>query len=83
VTVSETYPFDTATFASATTKQLSSTAVGFNAGVDISSPLSSRVAVGGLVRYSRADVKFSNTGAAEQTVRAGGLEAGAGIRIRF
>ena len=42
VTVNETYPFDTATFASATTKRLSKTAVGFNAGVDISRPLSSQ-----------------------------------------
>ena len=42
VTVNETYPFDTATFAGATTKQLSKAAVGFNAGVDISRPLSSQ-----------------------------------------
>jgi opacity protein-like surface antigen len=83
VTVSETYPFDTATFGSATTKRLSNTAVGFNAGVDISVPVSSQVGIGGLVRYSRGDVKFDDPAIGSQTVKAGGLEVGAGIRLRF
>jgi len=83
VTVSETYPFDTATFASAPTKQLSHSAVGFNAGVDISRALMPQVAIGGLVRYSRGDVKFDDPAIGKQTVKAGGLEAGAGVRFRF
>jgi len=83
VKVNETYPFDTATFASATTKQLSNSAVGFNVGADISHPLSPQVAVGGLIRYSQADVKFDDPDVGQHTVKAGGLEAGAGIRIRF
>jgi hypothetical protein len=83
VTITETYPFDTATFASATTTQLSQTAVGFNVGVDISRPLSSNLAVGGLIRYSRADVKFDNPTIGQQTVKAGGVEIGGGVRIRF
>jgi hypothetical protein len=83
VTVNETYPFDTATFAGATTKRLSKRAVGFNAGVDISSPLSSHVAAGALIRYSRADVKFDDEAFGHQTVKAGGLEAAAGVRLRF
>lgn len=83
VTVTETYPFDTATFAGGTTKRLSNTAVGFNAGVDISHPLSSHLAAGGLIRYSRADVKFDNADIDHQTVKAGGVEAGVGVRVRF
>lgn len=83
VTVSETYPFDTATFASATTKQLSNTAVGFNAGVDISRALTPQLAVGGLIRYSRGDVKFDDPAIGQQTVKAGGLEVTGGVRIRF
>lgn len=83
VTVTETYPFDTATFASATTKQLSKSAVGFNAGLDVSRALASRVAIGGLIRYSRADVKFDDKDIGKHTVQAGGLEAGAGVRLRF
>lgn len=83
VALTETYPFDTATFASATTKQLSKSAVGFNAGVDISYPLTSRVGLGTLIRYSSADVKFDDADTGRQTVRVGGVEAGAGVRIRF
>jgi opacity protein-like surface antigen len=82
VMVNETYPFDAATFASATTTRLSKAAVGFNAGVDISRPLSSQVAVGALIRYSRADVKFDRD-AGQQMVKAGGVEAAAGVRVRF
>jgi hypothetical protein len=83
VTVSETYPFDTATFASATTKRVSKTAVGFNAGVDVSRLLSSSVGIGGLIRYSRADVKFDDPDIGQQTIKAGGVEAAVGVRIRF
>lgn len=83
VDVIEVYPFDTATFASATTTRLSRSAVGYNAGVDVSRLLSRRVGVGGLVRYSRGRVKFGTATVNRVTVQAGGLEAGAGIRIRF
>jgi len=83
VTISETYPFDTATFSNATTKQLSERAVGFNAGVDISRLLSSNVGIGGLIRYSRADVKFDDPDVGRQTVKAGGFEAAGGLRLRF
>lgn len=83
VTINESYPFDTATFTSATTKRLSESAVGFNAGVDISRALSSQVGIGALVRYSQGDVKFDDPDIGQQTVRAGGVEVAAGIRIRF
>jgi len=83
VTVTETYPFDTATFASATTKRQSKTAVGYNAGVDISHPLSSRLGIGALIRYSHGSVKFDAGNTGHQTVKAGGVEAGGGVRVRF
>jgi opacity protein-like surface antigen len=83
VTVNETYPFDTALFASATTKRVSKAAVGFNAGVDISRLLTSHVGVGALIRYSRADVKFDDPDIGKQTVKAGAVEVTAGVRFRF
>jgi opacity protein-like surface antigen len=83
VAVNETFPFDTATFASATTKRLSKTAVGFNAGVDISHALASSVAVGALIRYSRSNMKFDDPDIGPQTVKVGGVEAGVGVRFRF
>lgn len=83
VTLNETYPFDTATFASATTKHASKGAVGFNAGVDISRWVSPKMGIGALIRYSRADVKFDDPDIGQQKVKAGGFEAGGGVRIRF
>jgi len=83
VVINESYPFDTATFASATTKQLSKGAVGFNAGADISRLITSQVGIGALIRYSRADVKFNDADIGTQTVKAGGTEVTAGIRLRF
>jgi opacity protein-like surface antigen len=83
VTVNESYPFDTATFASATTKRLSKGAVGFNAGVDVSRLFSSQVGIGTLIRYSQGDVKFDDADTGQHTVKAGGLEATAGVRLRF
>jgi hypothetical protein len=83
VTVTESYPFDSAAFGSATTKQLSKSAVGFNVGADIAFPLSSRFAIGALARYSRADVSFEDKDIDRQTVKAGGLEIAGGIRLRF
>jgi len=83
VTINQSYPFDSATFASAATKRLSQSAVGFNTGVDISRSLSSSVGIGALIRYSRGDVKFDDTDIGRQTIRAGGLEAAGGVRVRF
>ena len=83
VSINETYPFDTATFAAATTKRESGSAVGFNAGVDISRALSSQVGLGGLIRYSRADVKLGGPNKGQHTVTAGGIEAAGGVRVRF
>ena len=83
IAINETYPFDNATFASATTKRLSKGAVGFNAGVDVSRLLSSHVGIGALVRYSRADVKFDEPTIGRHTVTAGGVEAAGGLRLRF
>ena len=81
--INETYPFDTATFASATMKQVTERAVGFNAGADVSHPLSPTVGIGALIRYSRADVKFDDADVGRQTAKAGGFEAMGGVRVRF
>jgi len=83
VSITETYPFDTAAFGNATTKQVSDTAVGFNAGVDIARPLSSNIGIGALIRYSRADVKFDDRDIGQQTVKAGGFELAGGVRVKF
>jgi hypothetical protein len=61
---SDTYPFDTVTFRSATTVKGEGTKTGFNAGVDFGYRIASNSGVGGLVRFSRASVSFPLTGSA-------------------
>lgn len=83
VTTSSTYPYDTATFVSATTAQDSQSHLGFNTGLDIGARASRYVGVGAIVRYSRASLQFPVGSSQEATVRAGGLQVGGGIRFAF
>jgi len=83
VSTSSVYPYDTATFVSATTVQLSQTQLGFNGGVDITERVSKSVGVGAIVRYSRASVPFPVASGQEVSIRAGGLQVGGGVRFAF
>jgi hypothetical protein len=79
VSVTQTYPFDTATFASATSTHRSHSHVGFNAAADVTYRLGRHVGLGGGVMFSRASVALDDT----VTVDAGGPHVGGGIRFRF
>jgi len=79
---SETYPYDTATFAGADTFRSNESALGYNVGVDVGYYFSRNVGVGGLVRFSRARVPLASPSGAS-TIDAGGLQAGVGLRVRF
>ncbi|HUK33316.1 MAG TPA: hypothetical protein VLV86_05375, partial [Vicinamibacterales bacterium] len=57
--VSDPYPFDTPTLASAVTTDASATVVGFNAGLDVTWRRWRRAGLGALVRYSRASATLS------------------------
>jgi hypothetical protein len=84
VTFTETYPYDTATFATAPTAKVTVNKVGFNAGVDVGVKLSRSLGVGGLVRFSRASVLFPLVGSASGVSSdAGGLQVGGGVRFYF
>jgi hypothetical protein len=82
VQYAETYPYDTATFTSATTAGATAAPVGYNAGADITWKLARHFGVGGLVRYSRATVTLTS-GSISVSDHAGGLQAGGGLRIAF
>ena len=58
-------------------------ATGFNAGIDVSRALTSHVAVGGIIRYSRATVRFDDSEVGKHTIKTGGVETLAGVRFRF
>jgi hypothetical protein len=83
VTANETYPYDTATFASATTVEASRSKFGYNAGLDVSGRIARRVGVGFTARYSRARVQLPATATEDVTVRVGGLQLGGGVRFGF
>jgi hypothetical protein len=83
VTYNESYPFDEASFSSATKVQVSDSKAGYNAGVDVTWKLSPRWGVGGLVRFSRARVPLEVDGVTAATVDVGGLQAAGGLRVVF
>jgi hypothetical protein len=83
VTYDETYPFDVATFRSAESRRAKASAAGFNAGADLRWMFSRSIGLGGLVRYSRATVDLATSDNRTLSVRAGGVQAGVGIRLVF
>jgi hypothetical protein len=83
VSIDESYPFDTATFASATLTRLTASATGFNAGADVTWKLGRQWGVGGIIRYSRASVPFKSGSLDFGSVDVGGLQAGGGLRLVF
>jgi hypothetical protein len=83
VTFTESFPYDTAAFLSATLTRASASSTGYNAGVDLTWKLSRIWGVGGLVRFSRARVPLAAAGLDFGKLDAGGLQAGAGLRITF
>ena len=83
ITINETYPFDTATFGSAVAKRHSSSALGFNAGADVTKLFTPHMGVGASVVVSRAKVKFDTFSDPTRTFDAGGTRVGGGLRFRF
>jgi hypothetical protein len=83
VEFSETYPYDTATFRSATTSNATVRVPGFNAGADLFWMFSRRVGAGGLVQITRARAKERTESGRTVPVDAGGVQAGAGLRVVF
>ncbi len=74
----EAYPFDEATFTSATVATEEEQKTGFNVGVDVGYYFSKNVGVGGIVRFSAVKTAFSLG-----DVDAGGALVGGGLRLRF
>jgi len=83
VTVTESYPFDTAEFGGAVTKTTKASASGFNAGVDVTWMFARSIGVGGMVRYTRADVDLEPASGRTLAMRVGGVQGAGGIRFVF
>jgi hypothetical protein len=83
VEAAEAFPFDTAEFRAATTSRAKGSGIGVHAGIDVTRMLTQRVGAGGLVRYARATLDLNAPGARRVSTEAGGVQAGAGLRVRF
>ena len=83
VTVTESYPYDTAAFGGAVTKSTKASATGFNAGVDVTWMFVESVGIGGIVRYTRADIDLQAAEGRTLALKAGGLQGAVGIRVLF
>ncbi|MCX6539063.1 MAG: hypothetical protein NT151_09040 [Acidobacteria bacterium] len=79
----ESYPFDSATLTGVESRTVNKTGVGFTAGLDLSYLFNTHMGLGSLVRFSRATATFSAAAGSESSVRLGGIQASAGLRIRF
>lgn len=77
------YPYDAAAFASAVASRRSGSKIGFNVGADVAWYFSTHLGVGWLTRYSQATVELPSAGGGVIEVRAGGLHAAGGLRLRF
>ena len=80
----ESYPYDEATFQGVVIDRISSNHTGFHAGADVSWFFTDAVGVGGIVRFARGTGRLDSPASdATLSIDLGGLQAGAGVRMRF
>lgn len=82
VQVDEAYPFDTASFRSATARAAKGTGIGVHAGVDVVYLVGRHAGLGAMVRYARGTADLDG-GSRSVTVDAGGVQSGVGLRLYF
>lgn len=83
VTYTESYPYDTAAYASAPTATVKETGIGYHAGLELIWRLGRRVGLAGLVRYTTADIPLTVGTGNSVDLKAGGMQAGLGLRFGF
>jgi hypothetical protein len=80
----EAYPYDDLSLASAPARRVKESPTGFNVGGRLDYRFGRNLGAGVQLRYSRASVKLRATSdATEAGFNAGGLQAGAGLRLYF
>jgi len=83
VETNETFPYDVAQYAGATVSREHASHVGFNAGTDVALFFTRTLGVGGLVRFSQGTVQLPSPSGGTASVKVGGLQLGAGVRMKF
>ena len=79
----EVYPFDSATFESASMEERSQTAIGFNVGADFGVYFRPKVGAGVTARFSKASVDLDDPLGDTIKVDVGAFQIGGGLRLRF
>jgi len=83
VELSETGPpFTLVDVGAIRTQEQTATAVGVNAGVDVAYLITDHIGVGGFLRYADGSAKLPTPGG-YSSISLGGLQVGAGVRVRF
>jgi len=83
LTITQTYPYDTATFTGATSRRVTRSAVGFNAGAGVAYFAGRHVGAGTELSFSRATVRLPSPDGDTMKLNAGGATIDAGVRFRF
>jgi len=81
--ITDEYPYDTASLGSADTGRKRKSAIGFNAGADVTWMFTRHIGAGVLVRFTQAHVKLTTSDSRTIGIDAGGAQAGAGLRFFF
>lgn len=81
--ISESYPYDAATFQSAITTQSTTSKIGVNAGGDVAFFFTRQVGVGVTAQFAGTTVEIEGVGGAKHDLKVGGGTVGGGLRIRF
>jgi len=82
--ISEMYPYDTATFNRGISTNVDESKIGFNVGADVGYFFTRQVGVGGSVQWAAATIDApASGGTGSFDIKAGGLQVGAGLRLRF
>ena len=79
----DSYRYDVATFDRAVTNTAKKSKVGVNVGGDVAYFFTRQRGVGGGAQYSGTTVDLPSPDGGTVSVKAGGLQAGGGLRLRF
>jgi hypothetical protein len=83
VDVTEAYPFDQAVYSGVTASTEHASRIGYNAGADVAVFFTQTLGIGGLVRFSQGTVNMRSPDGGIASLKVGGLQTGAGVRVRF
>ena len=83
VSYTDAYPYDTATFTSATVKQISQSKTGFGAGVDLAYYFSRNLGIGATASIAKTTITATASDNSTVSINVGGTIAGIGLRLRF